>query len=348
MEENNKKNKRKSAIEKIEKQNQKIERMVSRNFMDNTIANLSNTLFDFSNVLQKNYMPSILENVDALMSEINIINEIIPRNYINNVIKNISIQSKMISKVYLDNVIELNKIYENIMFEEYTTKIFKNLANSISNMYYTETIKDCVKILINSKININNLITDEEINSDLIENIEGFNEKDKEKTEEVVKEIANIANNEEKNIEQKINEKWSEIKAKHPLITSAIVYIIGVIIGMRIESFFTQDSNQYYIKNYVTTNINIVECEEKIEFINNAKYVAAENLNVRQGPGKEFDVVASLKYGDVIKVEDKTKYWTKVEYKDVENDVNIKGWVYTRYITGFNPELLEMDVNEEK
>ena len=215
-------------------------------------------------------------------------------------------------------------------------------------MYYTETIKDCVKILINSKININNLITNEEINSDLIENIEGFNEKDKEKTEEVVKEIANIANKEEKNIEQKINEKWSEIKAKHPLITSAIVYIIGVIIGMRIESFFTQDSNQYYIKNYVTTNINIVESEEKIEFINNARYVAAENLNVRQGPGKDFDVVASLKYGDVIKVEDKTKYWTKVEYKDVENDVNIKGWVYTRYITGFNPELLEMDANEEK
>ncbi len=355
MKGNNKKNRRKSAIEKMEEQNQKIERMISRNFMDNTITNLSNTLLDFSNILQRNYMPSILENVDALMRGVNIINEILPPNYINDIVQSVSIQSNMLKGLYSESLFQINKIVENIGLQEYRTTIFENLANGISNLCYTETIKDCVNILANSKINIANLLMTEKLNKDFFEDIEDFNEENKEKIEENIKEISEMATNsdiatnkEKKNIEQKIKEKWNEIVAKHPLTATLILHILLEIISNCVLGVFTQDSNQYYIENYTTNIINIVEYEEKEEFINNARYVISKTLNVRQGPGKDFEFVASLKCGDVIKVLDTTKYWTKVEYKDVENDVNIKGWVYTRYITGFDLELLEIDASKEK
>lgn len=355
MEENNKKNKRKSAIEKIEKQNQKIERMVSRNFMNDAISNMSNTMLGFADILQKNSMANVLGDIATQMSAVNIINEILPPNYISDIVQSVNIQNNLLKGLYPESLFEINKIFESIGLQEYRTTIFEKLTKGISNLYYTDTIKDCVSILANSKINISDLLVIEELNDDLIEDIENFNEENKEEIEENIKEISDIASNsdiatnkEKKNIEQKIKEKWDEIVAKHPLTAALIIHILLEIITNCALGAFTQDSNQYYIKNYTTNIINVVQIEENTDFINNARYVTAKNLNVREGPGKEFKVVASLKYGDVIKVLDKTKYWTKIEYNDVENKVNIKGWVYTRYITSFDSELLEIDVSEEK
>ena len=344
-----KKNKRKSAIEKIEEQNKKIERMVSRNSINDAITNMSNTMLGFADILQKNSMSTIWKDIAAQTSIVNIINEILPPSYINDIVQSINIQSGLLKGLYPESLFEINKIVENIGLQEYRSQVFENLANGIANLYYTDTIKHCVNILANSKINIADLLMTEELNNDLIENIEKFNKENKEEIEEKVKEISEIAaNKEEKNVEQKIYEKWNEIKQEHPIIMNTIIWILGVILAMKLEVLLTQDSNKYYIKNYITTNINIVESEVRTDFINNARFVTAQNLNVRQGPGKEFEVIASLKYGDVVKVLDTTKYWTKIEYNDIENNVNIIGWVYTRYIIGFDVELLEVDVSEEK
>ena len=39
-------------------------------------------------------------------------------------------------------------------------------------------------------------------------------------------------------------------------------------------------------------------------------------------------------------MQSKVKYWTEILYKDIENDILIKGWVYTRYLEKFDIELL--------
>lgn len=79
----------------------------------------------------------------------------------------------------------------------------------------------------------------------------------------------------------------------------------------------------------------------KQDFIDNARYVIAENLNVRSGPGKEYEVLTVLKYATVVKVKEKIKYWTKIEYKDKNSDISLEGWVYTRYIEKFDAGLIQ-------
>lgn len=344
-------NKKKNANEKTQKhikESEKIERGISNNFTNNVISNMSNTMLGVADILQKISMPNVLGDIVTQMSAVNIINEILPHNYINNIIQSVSVQSNLLKGLYPDGLFEINKIIENIGLLEYRTKIFENLTNGISNLCYTETIKDCVNILSNSKINLSDLLITEGLNWNLNEDIKNFNEEDQEEVKEKIKEISNIADKDGKNIEQRINEKWKEIAIKRPLTTALILNLLFEIIKNCVLGAFTQDSNQYYIENYITNVVNVVQIEENVDFINNARYVTAKNLNVRKAPGKEFEVIASLKYGDVIKVLDKTKHWTEIEYNDTENNVNTKGWVYTRYITGFDPELLKIDVSDEK
>ena len=86
---------------------------------------------------------------------------------------------------------------------------------------------------------------------------------------------------------------------------------------------------------------NIVATENSNkDFIDNARYVIAEALNVRKGPSKNHDIQITLKYGTVVKVIDKINYWTKIEYKDKQNGISLEGWVYTRYLEKFDIEFL--------
>lgn len=58
--------------------------------------------------------------------------------------------------------------------------------------------------------------------------------------------------------------------------------------------------------------------------------VTASSLNIRQGPGRDFDVVADpLPQGTRVTLLDKRDRWYKVETTD-ESDV--EGWVYNKYL----------------
>ena len=124
------------------------------------------------------------------------------------------------------------------------------------------------------------------------------------------------------------------------MVAGAIFQIFWIIISLVIDAFFTQNSNNYYIQNYTINNNISIQKDEQLDFIDNARYVIAEKLNVRSGPGKNYEIINTLKYGNVVKVQSKVKYWTEILYKDIENDILIKGWVYTRYLEKFDIELL--------
>lgn len=58
--------------------------------------------------------------------------------------------------------------------------------------------------------------------------------------------------------------------------------------------------------------------------------VIADALNIRRGPGIEFDPVSpALSHGTKVAILEARDRWNKV---DVEGANDIEGWVYNRYI----------------
>ena len=153
-----------------------------------------------------------------------------------------------------------------------------------------------------------------------------------------VKEIINISQKD--NAEQLIYNKLNEIKNSHPLVAGALFQIFWIIVSLVIGAFFTENANNYYIQNYTVNNNFSIEKDEHLDFVDNARYVIAEKLNVRNGPSNDYDIIDTLKYGNVVKIKSKVKHWTEILYKDIENDIFIEGWVYTRYLEKFDIELL--------
>ena len=62
---------------------------------------------------------------------------------------------------------------------------------------------------------------------------------------------------------------------------------------------------------------------------------AATRLNIRKGPGAEFERVSeALKKGTVVSLLEKRDRWSKVEVidKNAGEATDVQGWVYNRYI----------------
>lgn len=62
--------------------------------------------------------------------------------------------------------------------------------------------------------------------------------------------------------------------------------------------------------------------------------VTASALNIRKGPGGEFDPVSTpLPQGTKLVLLEKRDRWSKVEVEEVVGDIkDIEGWVYNKYI----------------
>jgi len=313
-----------------------------------SIDTISNII---SNILPKNYISESIVNLNYMS---NIINNIFPQNYISIISESILPQTYMSNLIdSITNVLPKNHIntmsetlnaftditLKNIISQNYISNILESITNNISNICYTDTIKNCVNEIIDANIDLNKIIVNSKmINAESTE-IADFSDKERDETLTSVKEIINISKKD--NAEQLIYNKLNEIKEAHPLVFGAISQIFWIIISVIIGNLFTQGSNNYYIQNYtINNNVSIVE-DKQSDFIENARYVIAEKLNVRTGPSKDYDIIYTLKYGDVLKVQSKTKYWTKILYKNVSNDILIEGWVYTRYIEEFDIELLK-------
>ena len=72
-------------------------------------------------------------------------------------------------------------------------------------------------------------------------------------------------------------------------------------------------------------------------FFRNYRFVSAETLNVRSNNSTKSRLVGKLYFGQMVRILQKKKNWTLIEYygKD-EDQIIIKGWTFTRYIKRFD------------
>lgn len=237
----------------------------------------------------------------------------------------------------------LQSTVSNIDYHKYLSTFMENFSKTISNKDYIDTINYGIDRIVNSNINLNDLLINKDMSYEISEDtMETFKEEDKEETIKNINEIIDIVEDKSLNTEQLIYNKLVKLKEKHPLVAIAIYQLFWIVISIIIDNCFTNASNHYYIQNYITINNTIISTEsQNQDFITNARYVKADNLNVRKGPNKNYDIICTLKYGDVVKVKNNVKYWTEIEFINKENDIRYQGWVYTRYLEKFNLELLD-------
>lgn len=328
--------------------NKKISKKEDNNiYFKSSIDNINNMI---SNILPKNYINDIAESIVNMDYMSNIIDSILPKSYMSTISETILSQNYMsnlvdsiLPKNYMNIVVEnLNNtasiVLKNLIPQNYVSNMFEFITNNISNIFYTDTIINCINEIINSNINFNTVLINKEIMPNTSIDIDQFNENDKKETLTNVKEIINISQKD--NAEQLIYNKLNEIKNSHPLVAEALFQIFWIIVSLVIGAFFTENANNYYIKNYTVNNNFSIEKDEHLNFVDNARYVTAEKLNVRNGPSKDYDIIDTLKYGNVVKIKSKVKHWAEILYKDIENDIFIEGWVCTRYLEKFDIELL--------
>lgn len=344
----------KSSIENI---NNMISNILPKNYINDIAGSIVNRDYMSSiinSMLPKNYMNAVSESILSQTYMSNLIDSILPKNYMNTISETILSQNYMetladsiLPKNYMNTIVEnFNKatisVLKSIIPQNYVSNMFETITSNIANICYTDTITSCINEIIDSNINLNTILVNKEIINNTSIDIEKFDKDDKENTFTNVKEIINISQKD--NAEQLIYNKLNEIKKEHPLVAEAISQIFWIIISLVIGAFFTQNSNNYYIQNYTINNNFYIQKDEQSDFIDNARYVIAEKLNVRNGPSKDYDIIDTLKYGNVVKVKSKVKHWTEILYKDIENDIFIEGWVYTRYLEKFDIELLNSEL----
>ena len=65
------------------------------------------------------------------------------------------------------------------------------------------------------------------------------------------------------------------------------------------------------------------------------RFVTADVLHVRSRNYQRSDLIGKLYFGSVVRVIQKNKNWTLIEWKDQDNDLVIQGWVFSRYLKKF-------------
>ncbi len=65
------------------------------------------------------------------------------------------------------------------------------------------------------------------------------------------------------------------------------------------------------------------------------RFVYATSLNVRSDPKRNAEILDTLITGKVVKVIERRRSWTYIEYYDDHLEENVTGWVFSRYIRKF-------------
>ena len=66
------------------------------------------------------------------------------------------------------------------------------------------------------------------------------------------------------------------------------------------------------------------------------RFVYATSLHVRESGSKKADIIDDLPLGKTVKVIDKSKHWSFIEYQDSDTGELKQGWVFSRYLKRFS------------
>lgn len=153
---------------------------------------------------------------------------------------------------------------------------------------------------------------------------------------EIKEETINEAFKTLKNIEKNTSDIKNNIIIKKPIIIIIIVFIInGIASGFLNkcgETIFELVPKAY--NNYIRENVD----NNKESFIKNFRIVNAGVLNVREEPSSEAKLIGKLYLNQCVNVLEKVNYWTRIKYTNKEKNIEIVGWVYSRYLLYIDEE----------
>jgi len=157
-------------------------------------------------------------------------------------------------------------------------------------------------------------------------------------------------------LEKKIFRIFQNIKNRHPIVIFFIItFILYPVYAYYVDcakQVISTTVQQIQGKTKVKSDKNKIVKDIKKEVVNEFDFnqkqdinikmslsqfrlVKVECLNVRTTNSTNSKVIFNLKFGQVVRVINKNREWTLIEYTDDEN-VYINGWVFTRYISTFN------------
>lgn len=125
-----------------------------------------------------------------------------------------------------------------------------------------------------------------------------------------------------------------EIFAKYvyPLILAIIFSIIN-------------PASDYFVKNELTRSERETKKEIKADVasaVNDAnkladfRFISRKSLEIHQNPGVKSPTLSSLKFGQAVVLIEKKGAWSLIIWSDQSNQVSVKGWVLSRYLSKFD------------
>jgi hypothetical protein len=138
-------------------------------------------------------------------------------------------------------------------------------------------------------------------------------------------------------LEIRIDNFLTTIGKQHPLIIKIIVFILlPFLINVYSNKYYSDsvNNNQAQLIRNIKTEVNKFQLDP--HFIGKYRFVATRQLNVWSRGTTKSRLLGKLYFGQVVRIIQKNKNWTLVEYHNETEEVVIKGWVFTRYIKRFD------------
>jgi len=144
-------------------------------------------------------------------------------------------------------------------------------------------------------------------------------------------------------VENAQNSTTSEsFSKKHPIAQFIIFVILLPIIVNWISDISLQDAKSFVDKINPTTSKQVAISQVQNQFQSQNIYdnlafsflrvVSSYELTVRNSMGSKSSAIGSLKLGDVVKLLEKKRDWSYIQYFDVSKNRYKEGWVFTRYL----------------
>jgi hypothetical protein len=130
---------------------------------------------------------------------------------------------------------------------------------------------------------------------------------------------------------------------KDPVTQKILVFFVIPFIFMMLASVINPLMDEY-VKSHLKSEKRTLIKELKSQvnssipdknILSDYRYVSADVLNVRSSPSIKSNTIGSLHFSASVYIIEKRKDWSLVNWKDPNSEVQITGWVFTRYLSKF-------------
>ena len=142
---------------------------------------------------------------------------------------------------------------------------------------------------------------------------------------------------EKNSIEITIDNMLSNIAKHHPIITKIIVHILlALFINVVSARYFSPPAQIDYslLAKHLKKEVHQVEIGP--EFYRHYRFVSAPSLTVWSKNYTRSKYVGKLYFGYLVRIVQKNKNWSLIEYRANDGTAVIQGWVFTRYLKRFD------------